>query len=98
MRASLTIWIVSLLFTAPASAGGTLAEKIGENPSCGQFNDGCSICKISQGAATCSSPSIACINTGWHCVLDPMTINQNATSASGTGNPQFDGQDVEQSR
>lgn len=45
MRASLVVLTVSMLFTAPVYADHTLAEKIRENPTCQQFNDGCSICK-----------------------------------------------------
>lgn len=76
MRASLAVLTVSTLFAAQAYAGGTLAEKIRENPACQQFNDGCSICKISQGVASCSSPAIACVETGWNCANDPSKTGQ----------------------
>lgn len=76
MRASLavTLW---MLFAAQAYAGGTLTEKIRENPTCQQFNDGCSICKVSQGVASCSSPAITCIKTGWYCASDHSKTGQS---------------------
>ncbi|TIW02811.1 MAG: hypothetical protein E5V77_05070 [Mesorhizobium sp.] len=61
IRVSLVLWTVSMLFAPQAYASGTLTEKIRENPTRQQFNDGCSICEISQGVASCSSPAIACI-------------------------------------
>ncbi|RWM10447.1 hypothetical protein [Mesorhizobium sp.] len=75
-QASLVAMIVSMVFAGPAYAGGTLAEKMRENPTCQQFNDGCSICKISQGVASCSSPGIACIEAEWHCTSDPSKTGQ----------------------
>lgn len=77
MRTSLIAMMVSVLFATQAYAGGTLKEKIRENPSCQQFNDGCSICEISQGVASCSSPAIACIETEWHCASDPSKSGQS---------------------
>ncbi|WP_127309216.1 hypothetical protein [Mesorhizobium sp. M4B.F.Ca.ET.049.02.1.2] len=78
MRASLILCTVSVLFVPQAYAGGPLAEKIRENPTCPQFNDGCSICEISQGVASCSSPAIACTETEWHCALDPSKTGQSS--------------------
>jgi hypothetical protein len=77
MRVSLVAVTVSMVFAAPSYAGGTLAEKIRENPTYQQFNDGCSICAISQGLASCSSPSIACVETEWYCVFDPSKTGQS---------------------
>ncbi|WP_131803406.1 hypothetical protein [Mesorhizobium sp. LCM 4577] len=77
MRILLAAMAVSVLFAGQASATGTLAEKIRENPTCQQFNDGCSICKISQGVASCSSPAIACIKTEWLCADDPSKTGQS---------------------
>ncbi|MBZ9815741.1 hypothetical protein [Mesorhizobium sp. CA7] len=68
---------VPILFAGQAFASGTLAEKIRATPTCQQFNDGCSICKISQGVASCSSPAIACIATEWHCAADPSKSGQS---------------------
>ncbi|MBZ9940156.1 hypothetical protein LB533_03455 [Mesorhizobium sp. BR1-1-13] len=75
-QASLVAMIVSMFFAGTASAGGTLTEKIRENPTCQQFDDGCSICKISQGVAACSSPAIACIETEWHCASNLSKTGQ----------------------
>lgn len=77
MRASLVAVTVLIVFAAPSYAGGTLAEKIRENPTCQQFNDGCSICKISEGVASCSSPAIACIKTEWRCTFDHSKTGQS---------------------
>lgn len=76
MHVSLVILAVSMLFAPQAYASGTLAEKIRENAACQQFNDGCSICKISQGVALCSSPAIACIETEWYCASDASKPGQ----------------------
>lgn len=43
--------VVLTVVTSTAQAAGTLVEKIQENPACQQFNDGCSICEVSQGVA-----------------------------------------------
>lgn len=69
--------VVLTIVTSTAQAAGTLVEKIQENPACQQFNDGCSICEVSQGVASCSSPAIACIQTEWHCVLGPSKADQS---------------------
>ena len=58
------------LLTQGLAAGEdvTLLELIRAHPECRQFNDGCSICRIENGAPVCSAPAIACIRTAWTCV------------------------------
>lgn len=57
-----------LIFASPANAGQSLTGHIRDDPSCRQFNDGCSICLVEDGKALCSTPTIACTVTGWVCV------------------------------
>ena len=71
-----------LLFGLPANAAENLAEYIRDDPSCRQYNDGCSICLIENGEAKCSTPKIACTITGWVCVdqggADGVALGQAA--------------------
>jgi hypothetical protein len=66
-RAILTLAICTLSLSQ-AFAGQTLSERIPADPTCTQFNDGCSVCRIEDGTATCSTPQTACLITGWACV------------------------------
>nr|WP_186363477.1 hypothetical protein [Rhizobium sp. ACO-34A] len=36
-------------------------------PACAEFTDQCSICKVDNGQAICSTPSIACIRKDYVC-------------------------------
>jgi hypothetical protein len=69
LAVALAIWIGPLLAESRAAGDDTtLIELIRSHPECRQFNDGCSICKVENGAPVCSAPAIACIRTGWTCV------------------------------
>ncbi|TGS16870.1 hypothetical protein EN852_006590 [Mesorhizobium sp. M2E.F.Ca.ET.209.01.1.1] len=57
-----------LLGLSPAIAGESLAKRIGDDPSCRQFNDGCTICVVEDGHALCSTAGIACVRTRRSCV------------------------------
>ncbi|RWF76109.1 MAG: hypothetical protein EOS26_13560 [Mesorhizobium sp.] len=57
-----------LMERPPASAGQSLTQHIRDEPTCRQFNDGCSICMVEDGHPQCSTPAIACVKTEWHCV------------------------------
>ena len=60
-------WLSQL---AAANAEETLLGMIRAHPECRQFDDGCSICRVENGSASCSTPGIACIQKGWACA-DP---------------------------
>ena len=69
LAAAIAIWIGPLLTEGRAAGEDTtLLELIRTHPECRQFNDGCSICRIENGASVCSAPAIACIRTAWTCV------------------------------
>lgn len=72
---------VGPLAAGPAGAAETLLELIRAHPECRQFNDGCSICRIENGAASCSAPGIACIRTGWICADPAAAAPEGAPSA-----------------
>jgi hypothetical protein len=57
-------WLVS---AGMAAAEDSLLDLMRAHSECHQFNDGCSICRVENGAAVCSTPGIACIRTAWAC-------------------------------
>jgi hypothetical protein len=75
---ALVVWLGPLLAEGRAANEDSLRELIQAHPECRQFNDGCSICKVENGAAVCSAPGIACIRTAWTCV--------DGATATGIGN------------
>jgi hypothetical protein len=68
LEPAIMAFAMCILPISQAPAGQNLSERIQADPTCIQFNDGCSICRIENGTAICSSPQIACLITGWVCV------------------------------
>jgi hypothetical protein len=60
-------WLGQCAAAGTAGAEETLLDLMRAHPECRQFSDGCSICRVENGTASCSAPAIACIRTGWAC-------------------------------
>lgn len=63
----------SLLALATPVLAKSLGDFLKAHPECREINDGCSVCRVVDGNAHCSTPGTACIIKGWQCV-DGTTV------------------------
>ena len=68
LKQAILTFAICILSAPQSLAEQNLSERIQADPTCIQYNDGCSICRIEDGNAICSTPQIACLITGWVCV------------------------------
>jgi hypothetical protein len=70
------------IVTFPARSA-SLGDFLKAHPECREINDGCSVCRVVNGKAFCSTPGIACIIKGWQCsggTLQPISDKLPKTS------------------
>ncbi|PZU87415.1 MAG: hypothetical protein DI528_07250 [Shinella sp.] len=78
MRSSIVAGILAMALASLFAIGPAAAEDaaqvqrdmkafLKEEPACAEFTDQCSICKVENGKAICSTPSIACIRKDYAC-------------------------------
>ncbi|RUM95279.1 hypothetical protein EET67_24200 [Pseudaminobacter arsenicus] len=68
-------WLVAAAafnFLALPVAAQALSDVVRADPSCRQFNDGCSICLVTRTGLACSTPGIACIKKHWVCADEEL--------------------------
>ena len=69
---------ICILAASQSLAGQKLSQRIQADPTCIQYNDGCSICRIEGGNPICSTPQTACVKTEWVCVRQAPVPAQTA--------------------
>jgi hypothetical protein len=53
--------------TRDPAAMESMADFLKTNPDCTEFTDQCSVCKVTDGKAECSTPQIACVKKAYEC-------------------------------
>ncbi|ATN33336.1 hypothetical protein ACO34A_05900 [Rhizobium sp. ACO-34A] len=78
MLSSIVAGILAMALASAFAIGPAAAEDAAQaqrnmeaflraEPACAEFTDQCSICKVENGKAICSTPSIACIRKDYVC-------------------------------
>ncbi|MCM2402917.1 hypothetical protein NBH20_17250 [Rhizobium sp. S153] len=78
MRSSIVAGFLAMTLASVFAIGPAAAEDAAQvqrnmeaflkaEPACAEFTDQCSICKVDNGQAVCSTPSIACVRKDYVC-------------------------------